>query len=201
MIRGVPPSMRDESKWTRRAKWIVSSVFTVLFMVLITTIILNTMQAVDVVNATTDNYPPESEAVVSVEPDSDDMGLPIEKASVSYLLKIEGYTSTIEDLPEIPSGCDSEVLARTISNLSGDNKVVLNLDHQMPRDLPAPSIVWISNGDDSYPVVFLYQDNNSVTVSDPSRGTVRYPIKEFEDIYCNAGSQSVFITDRGYIIN
>ena len=195
--------MREEGKWTRRAKWIVSCAITVFFTVLISSIVIDTMKTAEISQEVSDD-PPPTNAQVSGKPDSEVTGLPIEKAAIFDLLKIDGYGPTIEDIPDIPSGCDSEVLAKTISetieNLSDDTKVVLNLEHQIVRYLPAPSIVWISEQEDSYPVIFLYQDNETVTVSDPSRGMVTYPVREFDDIYRNAGSQSVYITDRGYII-
>lgn len=198
--------MNGEGKWSRRAKWIVSSFITVLFMVLICSIVLNTMQTVEEVQASTDNDSDTTDSGEQVPNNLDDVvrELPVEEATVFYLLRIDGYGLTVDDVSNIPAGCDSGTLSMaisdTINNLSGDTKVVLNLEHQRTRDLPAPSIVWIDNGENSYPVVFLYQDTESVTVSDPNRGTVKYPISEFDAIYRNAGSQSVYISDRGYII-
>lgn len=186
-----------------RVKWLVSCLITVLVVVIISYIAISTTETVRVAEEVISN-PSVDKEVVSGKLDDEVVGLSCENAAVYDLLKLGGYSPTSKDVPDLPSGCDSEVLAKSltgvISELSGNNKVALSMEHQGVKDLPAPSIVWISTDNDSYPVIFLYQDNDTATISDPSRGMVKYSIDEFNKIYRDAGSQSVYVADRGYVV-
>ena len=188
---------KNDSKWTHRAKWIVSFLIAVLLIVVISYVVLEATKVVDDAN----DYP---EVEVLGNPSRDIEGLSVEEEVAYNLLKLEGYVPTSNDLPDIPIGSDSNEFTRllneSISKLFNNDRVAIDMDNQMVRYLPSPSVVWISENNNFYPVIFLYIDNDVVTISDTTRGMVKYPIDKFEKVYRDAGSQSVCITERGYVV-
>ena len=197
-------SISNSSRWSRRAKWLVSCLLVVVVTFAISYVSLYTADTVKVAEEESTPSPPIDESVVSGEPDREVEGLSTEKAVVFRFLRLQGVGPTGKDIPDIPSGCDSETFTKVLNeswdSLFNGDKVALNLDHQNIRYLPSPSIVWINDNGNTYPVIFLYIDKDTVTVSDTTRGMVKYPVDEFDRIYRDAGSQSVCISDRGYVI-
>ena len=196
--------MTDNSKWSRRAKWLLSCIIVVVSTAAISYVSLCVTDTVKVAEEIESNSHSPVESKVSGQPDREVDDLTVERSVVFDLLKINGYGPTGRDIPDIPSGCDSEtftkLLNESIEGTFNGDKVILNLDHQDVRYLPSPSVVWLNDNGSTHPVIFLYIDNDTVTVSDTTRGMVKYPMEEFDRIYRDAGSQSVFISDRGYVI-
>lgn len=64
--------------------------------------------------------------------------------------------------------------------------------------LPAPSLIWIADGDTTKPVVFLYADEASITIADPDAGVTTKPFSVLSKQYGEAGRQAVYLANRGY---
>ena len=184
--------MSDSSEWSSLAKWLISCLVVVIVTAAVSYVVIFTADTVKMADEMGDPQPP-------IETDAS-----VESQVVINLLRAQGYDLASSDVPDVPSGCDSETFARILNDSIDDvfsgEKVALSLDHQRVEYIPSNSVVWINENGITYPVIFLRMNKDTVEVSDMMRGVVRYPIKELDRIYHDAGSQSVCITDRGYVI-
>ena len=184
--------MSDSSKWSSRFKRFISCLIVVIVTAAVSYVVIFTADTVKMADEMGDSQ-------LLTETNAS-----VESQVVLNLLRAQGYDPDISDLPDVPPGCDSEKFARilndSIDNKFSSEKVVLNLDHQRIRYIPSNSAVWINENGVTYPVILLRIDRDTVEVSDMTRGVVRYQVKEFERIYHDAGSQSVCIADRGYVV-
>lgn len=128
---------------------------------------------------------------------------PEELAAAYVLLRANGYDDVSKgSLASLPEDDDaltvSESLNRIVNGMSASSEVAVPISGQNLLFIPAPSMVWTDDGGDVHPVVFLYADEATVTVSDPREGVVEHPFSTFSKMYDSAGRQCIYIADRGY---
>lgn len=128
---------------------------------------------------------------------------PEESAAVYILLRANGYEVSKEDLSTIPTDDNalgiSENLNRIVNGVSDSSKVALPVSGLNLVFLPAPSMIWIDQDGDVYPVVYLFSDDSKVTVSNPREGIREYPFSVFHKMYDSAERQCIYIADRGFL--
>lgn len=93
----------------------------------------------------------------------------------------------------------TENVALALDYLVDPSHVCVDIQYTMLQWLPGPCVAWTK--DDSglvKAVVFLYADESTVMVADPSEGVVTYGFSEFQKLYDFAGRSAVYICPRGY---
>ncbi len=120
-------------------------------------------------------------------------------AATYILLRANGLEEGKDMLSERLEDTDKAYkLAESINGFVSATDVAVPMTGQNLLFVPAPSLIWIRDGESNRPVVFLYADEATVTIADPYSGLQSYPFSVAHRMYDDAVRQAVYIADRGY---
>ena len=195
-------SARD-TKNNSRISVIVGCIVIVVFVIIISLAIIHRVNSVENIESVAENF--DNSITYDYKWTDDDLqGDSIDEVATAYiLLKANGYDVNRTEFSSVSPTDKAYQLAETLNpvlnRVSQSSRIAVPITGQNLLYVPAPAIIWIEENEEVRPVVFLYADEATVTVADPSEGVKEYPFSVMHKMYDAAVRQCVYITDRGYL--